>query len=284
MTIYAVGDIQGCYNALGRGLDKIRFDPSRDQLWCTGDLVNRGGQSTLTLKLLYSMRTSVKTVLGNHDLYLLMARYADKPGKINDDLQQVLEHEDADKWCNWLRRQPLYHHHPELNVLLVHAGLPHIWTLEQSKDYAHEASAAISASDNSDFWNRLFGDKPKSLKPEHTGMDRHRIIINYFTRMRFITPEGKLNLHRTEKPKPTPQVNRKGEIELPWYAYPRMDHYSLRILFGHWASLNGVLHGGACVNATALDTGCVWGGKLSFYNLDTGQVFTSKQKKKRRRM
>ena len=277
MSIYAVGDIQGCYQALASGLEKIRFDPGQDQLWCAGDLVNRGGQSEQTLDLLYSIRRSLKVVLGNHDLYLLRAMYGSMPVRVNADMRSVLTHPNAPKWCDWLRSQPLYHYDQERKVFLVHAGLPHIWTLDMSKAYADEAAKAISAPDNTYFWDNLFGVKPRRLKPSHAGIDRLRAIIHYFTRMRFITAAGKLDLSRTEKPgKPT-----EGTVELPWYAFPRNDNQDINILFGHWAALEGVLYGGSQVKAVALDTGCVWGGKLTFYNVDTGQVTTSRQKKKK---
>ena len=71
MAEYAVGDLQGCYDPFRRLLDKISFDPGKDRLWLTGDLVNRGPKSRRTLRFVKSLGKSVITVLGNHDLHLI---------------------------------------------------------------------------------------------------------------------------------------------------------------------------------------------------------------------
>ena len=279
MTTYVVGDIHGCYDALARGLDKIKFSPTQDTLWCVGDLVNRGGQSCQTLELLYSMRDRITMVLGNHDIYLLAQRYGSVHKKINADLQAVLDHPDIDLWCQWLRQQPLCYVDAKKETVLVHAGIPHIWSLQQAQDYAAQASHAISTTQDPLFWAELMGNKPRQLKPKHCGITKQKVIINYLTRMRFITAKGTINLKRTERPSNTRTAHtKKGSTELPWYAYPRSTDRQAHIFFGHWASIKGVLHGGSCINATAMDTGCVWGGKLSFYNMETGHTITTKHK------
>ena len=97
MAVWAIGDLQGCYDVTQRLLEKIRFDPAADRLWFCGDLVNRGGQSIETLRLVHSLREVSHTVLGNHDLSLLAVaeRTPEEQRRVNADLQGVLFAPDA---------------------------------------------------------------------------------------------------------------------------------------------------------------------------------------------
>ncbi|RXL55501.1 bis(5'-nucleosyl)-tetraphosphatase, partial [Citrobacter sp. AAK_AS5] len=76
-----------------------------------GDLVNRGGQSLETLKLLHSLRDHIVVTLGNHDLSLLAiaGRRPDEQRRVNPDLQRVLFDDDATTLIDWLRAQKLMH-------------------------------------------------------------------------------------------------------------------------------------------------------------------------------
>ena len=107
MAIYAIGDIQGCYDELRRLLDKINYNDDRDQLWFTGDLVNRGPKSLQTLRLIKSMDANAVVVLGNHDLHLLATAYDhQKPGK-KDTLDDILAASDRETLFDWLRSRPM---------------------------------------------------------------------------------------------------------------------------------------------------------------------------------
>lgn len=66
---FVVGDLHGCRSMLERLLVHVQFDPSRDRVFATGDLVDRGPDSLGTLQLL--REPWFYSVLGNHDAMLL---------------------------------------------------------------------------------------------------------------------------------------------------------------------------------------------------------------------
>ena len=124
MTTYAIGDLQGCYDVLARLLDHLKFDPSQDHLWFCGDLVNRGGQSLETLKLIHSLRAQSTVVLGNHDMSLLAIAHRSEADqhKVNQDLHRVLFSPERDELIGWLKHQKLFHADYDLGFAMVHAG------------------------------------------------------------------------------------------------------------------------------------------------------------------
>ncbi|HEC06210.1 MAG TPA: symmetrical bis(5'-nucleosyl)-tetraphosphatase [Thiolapillus brandeum] len=258
MAVYAIGDIQGCYDELQALLDSLQFDPASDRLWFVGDLVNRGPRSLDTLRFVSSLGDRAITVLGNHDLHLLALASGNKRFKDSDDLNQVLDAPDRDELIHWLRHRPLMHHNKQLNFTMIHAGLPPQWDLTTAQACAREVEAVLRGPDYQDFFDRMYGNKPNRWDPERTGMDRLRFITNCFTRLRFVTKKGKLKL----KLKGSPLGQKKKYI--PWFAHPRRLTRNDRILFGHWSTL-GYQH---TQNTWALDTGCLWGGELTALRID----------------
>ena len=232
MAVYAVGDLQGCLQPLKCLLERIAFDPAKDTLWLVGDLVNRGPESLETLRFLYGMRESLVCVLGNHDLHLLAVGNNIERLKKGDTLREILEAPDCDQLLDWLRQQPLLHYDLERNTALVHAGIPPQWSLKKALKYASEVEHALR--DDSllgPFLDGMYGNEPAKWDSDLTGIERLRVITNYFTRMRFCTRDGKLD-------------------------------------FGHWAALEGNCKEPGIY---ALDTGCVWGGAMTLLNVDNGQ-------------
>jgi bis(5'-nucleosyl)-tetraphosphatase (symmetrical) len=259
MAIYAVGDIQGCLDPLKCLLKKVKFDWDKDILWLVGDLVNRGPESLKVLRYLYKHRDRIVCVLGNHDLHLLaVASGLVKKGS-SDTLDKVLVAHDRDELLRWLRHRPLMY--SEGGYTMVHAGIPHIWSLEQAQDYAHEVEAALRGPEWRKFLARMYGNTPRRWNDTLVGYPRLRTITNYLTRMRFVYPNGQLDLQSTGV---TPNAGRKVA---PWFTYPGQTKKE-KIIFGHWAALQGQADG---KNLFAMDTGCVWGGKLSMFCLDTGE-------------
>ena len=258
MAVYAIGDIQGCYDELQALLEKLRFDPANDRLWFVGDLVNRGPQSLDTLRFVASLGKRAITVLGNHDLHLLALASGNRRYKNSDDLNQILEAPDRDELIHWLRHRPLMHRDKLLDFTMIHAGLPPQWDLGVARHCANEVEAVLRGPDYRAFFDQMYGNKPNHWDPGLQGMDRLRFITNCFTRLRFVTKKGKLKL----KLKGSPLGQKKKYI--PWFAHPHRRTRKDRILFGHWSTLGYQ----EMQNTWALDTGCLWGGALTALRID----------------
>lgn len=260
MTDYAIGDIQGCYERLKEVLARVDFSPSRDRLWVAGDLINRGPSSLQTLRYIEGLGDSAVVVLGNHDLHLLAVALGGHPPKRKDTLTGILEAPDRDRLTGWLRQQNLCVYDSERNLMMAHAGVPHIWDVQQALASAREVEAVIRGEDAPEYFAQMYGNKPEGWNESLTGMDRWRVITNYFTRMRFIAPDGRLELTAKASADDAPSGY------APWFEFPRPDE--TRVIFGHWAALEGRT---GVDRFIGLDTGCVWGGALTMMNLDTGE-------------
>ena len=260
MAVWAIGDLQGCYGPTQRLLEKIRFDPARDQLWFCGDLVNRGGESAQTLRLVHSLRENVRCVLGNHDLSLLAIaeRREEEQRKVNADLQGVLFAEDRDAMLDWLRMQPLVHADRDLGWMMVHAGLAPKWTTRMAERHAREVEQKLQGNARRKLLKNMYGDQP-AWSPRLSGYDRDRAIINIFTRMRYCSPRGRIAFEE----KGAPGTQQPGLY--PWYAVPGRAERDLKIACGLWSKLGLFIGHGV----HALDTGAVWGGKLTALQLDS---------------
>lgn len=259
MAVYAIGDLQGCYDPFRRLLDKIDFDPAVDRLWLTGDLVNRGPRSRKTLRFVRSLGESVTTVLGNHDLHLIALAH-DVGVNTNrfDSMWKILAADDCDELIDWLRCRPLAHYDPALDTLLVHAGLPPQWTCKKALKRAAEVEAVLRGPDFHEFLEEMYGNKPDRWSGKLSGSDRLRFIINCLTRVRMITADGQLDFTHSGPP----ETAKKGLI--PWFEAPGARWAGTRIVFGHWSAL-GLAIDEAVVS---VDTGCVWGRLLTAVRLD----------------
>ncbi|AKJ97290.1 bis(5'-nucleosyl)-tetraphosphatase, symmetrical [Pseudomonas sp. Cab53] len=263
MATYAVGDLQGCLDPLKCLLERVAFDPQKDTLWLVGDLVNRGPQSLETLRFLYSIRQSLVCVLGNHDLHLLAAWQNIERLKKSDTLDEILAAPDCVELLEWLRLQKLMHYDEQRNLALVHAGLAPQWSLRKALKCAAEVEQALR-DDNlfGPYLDGMYGNEPVKWDNDLTGAARLRVITNYFTRMRFCTAEGKLDLKGKEGIETAPPGY------APWFKHKTRKTRNLKIIFGHWAALEGQCDE---PGVYALDTGCVWGGAMTLMNVDTGE-------------
>lgn len=258
MATYAIGDIQGCFDALEFLLEKISFNPEKDTIWFAGDLVNRGDKSLETLRFIKNLGDSAICVLGNHDLTLLALAEGSKKLK-NHTMDNILEAPDREELLSWLRHRPLIHHDKKLGFTMVHAGLPPQWDLKTAQKCAHEVEEVLRSDRYHEFLNNMFGDKPKKWKDDLEGWDRLRFITNSFTRMRYMKPKGKLNFSDKGS------IGTQMEGYIPWYEAPNRKSEDLKIVFGHWSTLFGHT---SHPNVYALDTGCLWGGSLTAMRLD----------------
>lgn len=266
MAAYAVGDLQGCLEPLKCLLERVAFDPAEDRLWLVGDLVNRGPQSLETLRYLYRLRDSLVCVLGNHDLHLLAAGNNIERLKKGDTLREILEAPDRAELLDWLRRQKLVHYDESRNTALVHAGIPPQWSLKKARKRAAEVEEALRDDARLPlFLDGMYGNEPNKWSSPLRGVTRLRTITNYFTRMRFCTADGRLDLKSKEGLGTAPNGY------APWFSHPNRKTRGEKIIFGHWAALQG-----RCdePGVEALDSGCVWGGALTLLDVDSGERHT----------
>jgi bis(5'-nucleosyl)-tetraphosphatase (symmetrical) len=257
MARWAIGDIQGCAAELRTLLARLRFNPDRDRLWFTGDIVNRGPDSLGALRLVHSLRDNATVVLGNHDLHLLaLACAGDRPRR-GDTLDDVLAARDRRRLLAWLLGLPLAVHDAAHGDLLVHAGLVPQWSVADTLALAREVQAALR-DDPKSFFAGMYGNRPDMWSDELGGMERLRFSVNVLTRSRLCTAGGRINL----KEKGPPSAARAPFQ--PWYRHRRRATRGTRVVFGHWSALGFYDRD----NVLALDTGCVWGGALTAIDLD----------------
>jgi len=256
---YLIGDVQGCSDALQRLLDAIGFSPSRDRLVVLGDLVNRGPQSLATLRLVHALGDSADCVLGNHDLHLLAVACGGRKAAPKDTLADVLDSPERAIWIDWLRARPMALY--EDGWLLVHAGVAPQWDVARTLALADEVERTLRGADWHDFLRAMYGDEPLRWDDALAGNVRLRFIVNALTRIRFCTADGTLELDVKDGAHAAP----KGY--LPWFDVPGRRTRGVPVAFGHWSALGFVER----EDLLALDTGCVWGGKLTAVRIDGGR-------------
>lgn len=260
MAIFAIGDLQGCYDPFRRLLDEIEFDPANDSLWLTGDLVSRGPKSLKTLRYVKKLGACVVTVLGNHDLHLLaLSQRVVRNAKRFESLQKLLRAPDLDELVDWLRRRPFAHYSEDLDTLLVHAGTYPTWTVKKTLARAAEVEDVMQGAKFKTLLEKMYGNRPTLWSGSLAGYKRLRFIVNCLTRVRLLTPDLRLNLTHTGSP-----WSARSKL-LPWFDIDEPAWAGTRIVFGHWSALGLVV----LPEYISLDTGCVWGRQLTAVRLDT---------------
>ena len=259
-TTYVIGDIQGCCDQLEQLLQKIAVVAPQARILFAGDLVNRGPSSLETLRLVIGMGSRADTVLGNHDLHLLAVAYGIRAAHRGDTIDAILQAPDREELLDWLRHRPLAIF--QQAHLLIHAGLFPQWTIKQTLALAQEVQDILRGPDWLDFLRQMYGNTPERWSDDLHGADRWRCIINAFTRMRFCSADGLMDFNNKDGTKEAP------DGLLPWFDVPDRKSSDCTVVFGHWSTLGLVLR----PNLISLDTGCVWGGKLSAVSLQDHSV------------
>jgi bis(5'-nucleosyl)-tetraphosphatase (symmetrical) len=257
MAVYAIGDVHGCYTALRTLLERIGFDSAGDTLWFTGDLVDCGPQSLEVMRFVKDLGEKAIVVLGNHDMHLLAIAAGVAELRRHNSFQSILNASDREALLSWLSTRLLFHHDPELNFILVHAGLLPQWNLEEAQSFAREIEDVIT-NRPATFFPYIFGDLPNRWDTKLVPPERWRIIINAFTRLRYCDEKGNMALRHKEPP------GMKLAQLRPWFDVINRRTDNSTIIFGHWCTL-GLCRGDDFI---CLDSGCGWGGDLTAARLD----------------
>lgn len=261
MATYAIGDLQGCFRGLQHLLEAIGYNETRDRLWLVGDLINRGPHSLAVLRWAMGQGERLTTVLGNHDLHLLMVSEAIGKPSDGDTLDEILAAPDRDTLLAWLRAKPLLVR--EDDYVLVHAGLYPLWNATQAEELGEEVRTALSGPHFRRLLARMYGNEPHCWDDALTGEHRMRFIINAMTRMRYLTADGGLDLKHKGPP-----AQARADL-IPWFDFPTSAPRNQTVLCGHWSALGLMVR----PDVIALDTGCLWGGKLTAVRLEDRRIF-----------
>lgn len=261
MATLAIGDVQGCYDQLMRLLERAGYDDARDVLWFVGDLVNRGPQSAQTVRFVKKLGARQVTVLGNHDLALLVIAAGIKKPHRGDTYDELLAAPDREELLHWLRHQKMMH--AGEGYAMVHAGLLPQWSVARALALAQDVEFALQGPDYREFLANMYGNEPVRWRDELAGYDRLRVIVNAMSRMRLVTADGSMEFsHKIG-------LAKLPAGYLPWYDAPGRASRGDRVIFGHWAALGLLLR----EDVVCLDSGCVWGRALSALRLEDRRVY-----------
>lgn len=266
MADYAIGDLQGCFNEFNALLQRVDFNPSKDHLYLVGDIIARGPNSLACLDYIYRHQNSVTITLGNHDLHMIACHYLNKPANPKDKLAPIFDSNKLQRYISYLQTQPLALYLEKHNSFISHAGLNPDWPVKQALKHAQFAQTCYQSSNAKMFFKLMYQPHPIAWSSALDEFEKFRYIVNYFTRMRFLTHENKLEL------------NAKGAITqsntlIPWFCHPNIDNAKQNIIFGHWAALKGET---GYKHVHALDTGCVWGDSMTLMELANKKRITEK--------
>ncbi len=260
MATWTVGDIHGCWTTLQKLLGRIDWDPTRDFLWCVGDLVNRGPSSLEVLRWARTNSARINVVLGNHDLHLLARAAGVAEERQGDTLDDILSAPDRDQLLAWLRSRPMVHRFGP--YVMVHAGLAPDWNIELTTGLAEAVASRLAGPRGDAMIRMLYTNRKIRWSANLRGDKQLAAAAAIFTRMRMIDANGAPQLGYAGPPGAAPDGWR------PWYTKSAVRSQGYRLLFGHWAQFGFY----RAHDAVCLDSGCVYGGRLTAICLNDGQV------------
>ena len=259
MATYAVGDVQGCFYSLQNLLEKIDFNSKADKIWLVGDIINRGQHSLETLDWCYKNRDSLKIVLGNHDLHFLSVAFNQKEMSSTDTLHPILLSRNLNRYIDWMLSCQLIH--KDKDFLMVHAGLMPDWSIDDALELAKDVMISLR-KDPHDFFKNMYGNKPDKCSLVYKAEDKQRLAINAMTRLRCLNSDNAIDF--TYKS----DLNNIPDKLTPWFNIKSKKIRREFIISGHWSAIGIQKHN----YGITLDTGCVWGGKLSAYCIESGSL------------
>ena len=265
MAVWAIGDIQGCYDSLQRLLEKIEFNIAEDELWIAGDLISRGDKSLKVLNYLYSIKDSIKIVLGNHDIALISAYAGVKRPHLS--VVPILKAPNVKELIDWLRHQPFLHWDYKLGYAMAHAGISPEFDFGMAIRYASRIERKLQGRNYKAWLKHMYKKSSNKFNANASSLDIEKYILSSFISMRFCKNDGVLDFKQKGEPR-SYKVIRKGLR--PWFVCPARKEISLKIVFGHWSTLvnSTNMRYYSDGNVIGIDTGCLWGGRLTALRLD----------------
>jgi len=265
MANYAIGDLQGCFTPFVKLLSEVSFNPSKDHLYLVGDLIARGPDSLGCLDFVYQNQDAITVTLGNHDLHYIACSLLGRKPNPKDKLTELFSSPLHNNYVSYLRTQPLAVYLKSCASFISHAGIHPSWNIADALNFSKLAQQYYQSEEVKYFFENMYGQNDINFIPNEDPLTNFKIIVNVFTRMRFLESSGHLNLSQKGNPA-------QSHLQ-PWFEHSRFDCEQNNFIFGHWAALEGKTHKR---NVLALDTGCVWGGNMTLLNLDNGEHFLSK--------
>jgi len=262
MADYIVGDVQGCISSLKKLLTKINFSYNSDRLFFLGDVVNRGENNLETMKFILSHQDNFEMVLGNHDIHLIACHFDSKKIKKSDNFEDILDSNLRDKIIEYLLNRSL-----ALQLdgsILIHAGVPPIWSEEDVFYYSDFIKSNMQTSNTEDFIHSIYSNKPNKFLDSNTMHEKATYAINALTRMRFCSQKGEIEF------KTKGNFNHSPEGYKAWFLHKNEKLENIDIFFGHWSTLKDFNQ----PKRYHLDTGCVWGNKLTAIRFEDKQIFS----------
>ena len=255
MSTYAIGDIQGCYRDFKKLLKQMNFNKKKDTLWLAGDLVNKGPNSLDVIKYIMDLDTKAISVLGNHDFYLIASYFQAKtwPNK-NKNFEEILSDKDSNEIIKWLRQQKLVYKDPKLEYILVHAGIYPKWDLKDTFLMASNIEKLLKSKNCKAFVETLWSNIPNLWHKKLSDKDKLIFSTNAFTRMRYLKEDMSLDF----KIKENPEENTSSTLT-PWFEFDNKIYDKYKVIIGHWSTLGFR----ETKKIVSIDTGCVWGNKLT---------------------